>query len=84
MNPQQTGTKAAAHYKLTVEAGKSVVVRLRLSNSELKGNTAFADFDQTFALRQRDLEVALTRVERQIQARLRAGQPQAVAPQKAA
>jgi hypothetical protein len=32
VNPEQKGTKAAAHYRLTVPAGDSRVVRLRLSN----------------------------------------------------
>ena len=31
VNPQKTGTKAAAHYRLTVPAGKSEMVRLRLT-----------------------------------------------------
>ncbi len=31
VNPQQTGTKVAAHYRLTVPAGKCEVVRLRLT-----------------------------------------------------
>ncbi|HTY86099.1 MAG TPA: hypothetical protein VMB80_01430 [Candidatus Acidoferrum sp.] len=31
VNPKQTGTKAAAHYRLTVPAGKVEVVRLRLT-----------------------------------------------------
>jgi hypothetical protein len=31
VNPQQTGTKAAAHYRLTVAAGKCETVRLRLT-----------------------------------------------------
>jgi len=31
VNPKQTGTKAAAHYRVTVPAGKCEVVRLRLS-----------------------------------------------------
>ena len=31
VNPQKTGTKAAAHYRLTVPAGKCEVVRLRLT-----------------------------------------------------
>jgi hypothetical protein len=33
VNPGQTGTKAAAHYDMTVSAGSSVSVRLRLSSS---------------------------------------------------
>ena len=32
VNPQQTGTKAAAHYQLNVPAGGSARVRVRLSN----------------------------------------------------
>src|SRR5205823_1718042 len=32
VNPAQAGTKAAAHYRLTVPAGGSVRVRLRLTN----------------------------------------------------
>jgi hypothetical protein len=32
VNPQRTGTKAAAHYPLTVEAGESRTLRLRLSD----------------------------------------------------
>jgi hypothetical protein len=32
VNPQQTGTKAAAHYTLTVPAGGSAAIRLRLTN----------------------------------------------------
>jgi hypothetical protein len=32
VNPNQTGTKAAAHYRLDIAAGKTAVIRLRLSN----------------------------------------------------
>src|SRR4029434_6506753 len=32
VNPERTGTKAAAHYSLTVGPGESVSVRLRLSD----------------------------------------------------
>jgi hypothetical protein len=35
VNPAQEGTKAAAHYELTVDAGKSAVFRLRLSAAAL-------------------------------------------------
>ena len=34
VNPQQTGTKAAAHYTVTVPAGSSATVKLRLVNVE--------------------------------------------------
>jgi len=33
VNPNQTGTKAAAHYQLGVGAGETAVIRLRLSNT---------------------------------------------------
>ncbi len=32
VNPYRTGTKAAAHYQLQIEGGKTAVIRLRLSN----------------------------------------------------
>src|SRR5258706_9385947 len=32
VNPQKTGTKSAAHYQLNVGAGKTAVIRLRLSD----------------------------------------------------
>src|SRR6266700_4198115 len=54
VNPEHAGTKAAAHYNLTVGAGKTVVVRLRLADSEFTGKSAFASFDKTFALRQQE------------------------------
>jgi hypothetical protein len=33
INPNNTGTKAAAHYQLRVGAGANAVIRLRLSNA---------------------------------------------------
>src|ERR1700730_7975758 len=33
VNPNQTGTKAAAHYQLNVGAGDTAIIRLRLSNA---------------------------------------------------
>ena len=32
VNPEHTGTKVSAHYQLTVDAGKTVILRLRLSD----------------------------------------------------
>ena len=49
VNPNQTGTKAAAHYKLSIPAGGRAVVRARL-----KAGTAvptFGSFDADFAQR---------------------------------
>jgi len=52
VNPAKTGTKAAAHYVLNVPAGKSEVVRLRLSAKAAPN--AFIDFDKTFEARMAD------------------------------
>jgi Glycosyl hydrolase family 63 C-terminal domain len=56
VNPEKTGTKAAAHYRLTVEAGETAVVRLRLSDSDFEGVGAFADFDSIFEQRLREAD----------------------------
>src|SRR3989441_1222961 len=62
VNPEHTGTKAAAHYKLTVRAGETVVVRLRLADSDFKGKNAFAGFDKTFALRRKEADEFYTTI----------------------
>jgi hypothetical protein len=49
VNPSNTGTKAAVHYRFDVPAGESRVVRLRLS--EQPPAEPFATFDQAFAAR---------------------------------
>jgi hypothetical protein len=56
VNPQATGTKAAAHYELRIGAGESAVVRLRLTDFDFNSNNAFASFDQTLAARQREAD----------------------------
>jgi Mannosylglycerate hydrolase MGH1-like glycoside hydrolase domain len=49
VNPQQTGSKAAPHYHLTVAAGSSQTVRLRLTRTPPgKESAPFADFDDLF------------------------------------
>jgi hypothetical protein len=52
VSPSKTGTKAAAHYVLNVPAGKSEVVRLRLSAKA--PSNALSDFDKTFDARLAD------------------------------
>jgi len=54
VNPGRTGTKAAAHYKLTLAAGETAVIRMRLSNFDFRERNAFDGFEQTFAERQRE------------------------------
>src|SRR6266699_1240748 len=56
VNPEQRGTKAAAHYELNLAAGETSVVRLRLANSDFNGKNAFASFDKTFTLREREAD----------------------------
>jgi len=51
VNPEHFGTKASAHYNLTVGAGETVIARLRLTKSDLEGKDAFDDFGRVFALR---------------------------------
>jgi hypothetical protein len=54
VNPEQAGTKAAAHYRLTVPAGGSVTVRLRLTRHPAP--EPFDSFDDVFARRQREAD----------------------------
>ncbi|MEP7199244.1 MAG: glucosidase, partial [Chloroflexota bacterium] len=50
VNPAGVGTKAAAHYRMTIGAGETATVRLRLFHTRLHPNdTPFAQFDETFA-----------------------------------
>ena len=53
VNPKHVGTKAAANYKLTIAAGETATLRLRLTNKE---QDAFADFDRIFAARIREAD----------------------------
>ena len=57
VNPAEEGTKAAAHYRVTVPAGGRVELRLRLSDrmpGELTPSGAFEEFEATFAGRIHD------------------------------
>ncbi len=57
VNPAQTGTKAAAHYTITVAAGATQTIQLRLTSTPSKGNAnPFAGFDATFALRKQEAD----------------------------
>jgi len=54
VNPAGKGTKAAAHYRLTVAARAQAVVRLRLAPAG--ASAPFADFDAVFAARKREAD----------------------------
>jgi hypothetical protein len=57
INPNQTGTKAAAHYQLSVGAGATAVIRLRLSNTAPGAGEPFGrEFAQIFEARRREAD----------------------------
>ena len=62
VNPDRKGTKAAAHYAVTVPAGKSQVIRLRLTDASpnaatLKGKGGpFDDFEAVMNARRREAD----------------------------
>ena len=57
VNPEQSGTKAAAHFKLELAAGESRELRLRLVKAnDDSGGEPFADFDTIFAQRQAEAD----------------------------
>jgi hypothetical protein len=55
VNPEHTGTKAAGYYRLTIPAGETVTLRLRLSDAA-NADRAFDDFDGLFAQRQQEAD----------------------------
>ena len=62
VNPENTGTKAAAHYRLEIAAGESKIIKLRLSDKEFTGKdeqsakNIFKEFDKVFALRKKEAD----------------------------
>ena len=58
VNPEKTGTKVAAHYRVQVEAGRSAVIRLRLAGASAQAkNQPFGKaFDDVFAARLREAD----------------------------
>ncbi|RZK32219.1 MAG: glucosidase [Hymenobacter sp.] len=66
VNPAQRGTKAAAHYTLTIAPGEAQVVRVRLSQPTHEA--PFVDFDQVFSARQEEAEVFYNCVQESVTA----------------
>jgi len=63
VNPEQTGTKAAAQYQLKIGAGKTATIRLRLSDSPpLAVGDPFRSFTQTMQTRQNEADEFYQRV----------------------
>ncbi len=82
VNPEQQGTKGAAHYALRVPAGGHVDLRLRFSDksADVIGPAPFEGFDDLIALRQREAdEYYATLIPRDLSADARAVMRQAFA-----
>ena len=56
VNPGRTGTKAAASYRVTVAAGQTGVIRLRLTDAQAGATPFGSAFDETFAARLREAD----------------------------
>ena len=57
VNPDRIGTKASAHYRLTIGPGRSATVRVRLTSRSAAGNAPFGPgFDQVMAARLREAD----------------------------
>ncbi len=62
VNPDQIGTKAAAHYLLNIGAGETKIVRLRLNDSPDLAAPFGADFETIFQSRQREADEFYDRI----------------------
>src|SRR5208283_2743533 len=57
VNPEKTGTKSAAHYQLHVAAGKTAIIRLRLSDAAPAAiGDPFEGFAEMIQIRQREAD----------------------------
>ena len=56
INPKPKGTKISPYYLFDVEAGESVIVKMRLSNKKLEGDLFGRDFDNIFSDRIREAD----------------------------
>jgi hypothetical protein len=61
LNPEQRGTKAAAHYALRLGPGETATLRLRLGSQELEA--PWAGFEAVFAQRQAETDLFHATVE---------------------
>ena len=56
VNPTQTGTKASAHYQLSIAARESAKINVRLTNTGAGPCVVGSQFDEVFADRQREAD----------------------------
>jgi len=62
VNPNQTGTKAAAHYHLEIAAGETQTIQLRLSNTDNLAVPFGKEFDSSFQLRKQEADEFYQRI----------------------
>jgi len=64
VNPEQIGTKAAIHYVLTIPAGETRSLQLRLTDTspESNGQAPFANFESVFHTRQQEANAFYDRI----------------------
>ncbi|MCU0545468.1 MAG: glucosidase [Oscillatoriaceae cyanobacterium Prado104] len=62
VNPEKIGTKAAVHYKLTIEAGQTQTIRLRLTDTGNLAEPFGSDFETTFRKRQQEADEFYERI----------------------
>ncbi len=65
VNPGESGTKAAFHFKKIIPAGKSEIVRIRLSTDAVE--KPFEDFDRIFELRVQQADIFYAEVQQTLQ-----------------
>ncbi len=56
VNPQQTGTKAAAHYRFTINPDDSITLRLRFTDQPPTTVMVSGEFENVFAARQAEAD----------------------------
>jgi hypothetical protein len=56
VNPEQKGTKAAPHYRLSIKPGECQVVRLRLTGAAPSKSAPFSDFDDVLKVRLKEAD----------------------------
>ena len=56
VNPKLIGTRAAAHFQVTIPPGGETVIRLRLRTALLRDKDPFHNFDRMFAVRRKEAD----------------------------
>lgn len=63
VNPKNTGTKSAPHYRLEIDAGDHVILKFRLYSHETAPGTSFgAGFDEVFEVRRQEADAFYAKV----------------------